>query len=280
MRMKRILLGLLLIMFVVVGTAAAAPPQPVEISEEIVTGPTQGNHDLDCTVFRPWGDSSGPGGKSYPVIVWANGWGGGNADKDATIEWYKPILREWVLDGPYIVIAANQWSVQESDVLACLDWILNQNSTAGSEYEGVINTKKLGLAGHSQGGGAVVKAGDGEPYGFEITSVIAMNPYGPGWVDPDAQDGPVMVITGADDLVTPYSWTYPVFEGVQGNDQGGLYAVLSGAGHNDLDKYQQVVKLWWQLTLNGKIGAGKELKRILDKYPWDTQYAFTENFDL
>jgi hypothetical protein len=51
----------------------------------------------------------------------------------------------------------------------------------------------------------VVKAGDGEPNGFDITTVIAMNPYAPGWVDPGNQDGPVMVLTGSEDTTTPYS---------------------------------------------------------------------------
>jgi hypothetical protein len=279
---KTLLVVMCLALFTFVGSAIASPP--AETSEEVVTGHSQGKHRLDCTVIRPWAATSGPDNKEYPVIVWANGWGGWLANKDATLEGYKPILREWVLDGPYIVIAANQWSAKESDVLACLQWMVDQNTESGSEYESVINTAKLGLAGHSQGGGAVVKAGDGEPNGFDITTVIAMNPYGPGWVDPGKQDGPVMVLTGSEDYTTPYSWTYPVFEGVKTNDQGGLYAVLQGAGHNDLFPpslaYQEVVMLWWQFTLNDKVGAGKELKRILDNDPWDTEYAFTKNFDL
>ena len=154
------------------------------------------------------------------------------------------MLIEWVLDGPYIVIAANQWSVQESDVLACLQWILDQNDAAGSEYQGVVDTTRIGLAGHSQGGGAVVKAGDGEPNGFVIKTVVTMNPYGPSWVDAANQDGPVLIITGSEDDVTPLSWTYPVFEAVQINDQGGVFTVLQGAGHNDIGRYQTVVKLW------------------------------------
>jgi dienelactone hydrolase len=183
------------------------------------------------------------------------------------------MLINWALDGPYIVVAANQWSVQESDVLACLQWILDQNETVDSEYEGVIETGKVGLAGHSQGGGAVVKAGDGEPNGFDITTVITMNPYGPSWVDAAKQDGPVMILTGSEDTATPFTWTYPVFEAVQTNGQGGLYAVLEGAGHNDLGGYQEVVLLWWQYTLNDQAGAGRKVRRILDKEPWDTQYA-------
>jgi dienelactone hydrolase len=190
------------------------------------------------------------------------------------------MLIEWALDGPYIVVAANAWSARESDVLKCLQWIVDQNDEEDSEYEGVVNTDKIGLAGHSQGAGAVVKAGDGEPNGFEITTVVAMNPYGPSWVSAAKQDGPVMVLTGSDDATTPYSWTYPVFEAVQTNDQGGLYAVLQDAGHSDLDRYQTEVMLWWQFTLYDDAGAGQDLKIILDNVPWDTEYAFTDNFDL
>jgi predicted esterase len=261
-----------------VGSAFASPA--AEYSEETVTGHSNGNHRLDCTVIRPWDGSPGPGNTPYPVIVWANGWGGNDVTGEATTEWYKSMLIEWVLDGPYIVIAVNQWSVQESDVLACLQWILDQNDAAGSEYQGVVDTTRIGLAGHSQGGGAVVKAGDGEPNGFVIKTVVTMNPYGPSWVDAANQDGPVLIITGSEDDVTPLSWTYPVFEAVQINDQGGVFTVLQGAGHNDIGRYQTVVKLWWQFTLNENAAAGKRLERILDREPWDTQYAFTEDFDL
>jgi len=265
-------------LFCLAGSTSASPI--VVYSEDYVSGPSNGNHRLDCTIIRPWDSSTGPGNSLYPVIVWANGWGGNDVAGAYTTDWYKPILIEWALDGPYIVVAANQWSVQESDVLACLQWILEQNELTGSEYQGVVNMAKIGLAGHSQGGGAVVKAGDGEPKGFDITTVVAMNPYGPSWVDAASQDGPVMVLTGSEDKVTPLFWTYPVFEAVQTNDQGGLFAILLGAGHNDVELYQPVVKLWWQFTLYEDAGAGKRLQRILDNDPWDTQYAFTEEFDF
>ncbi len=273
---KKILLGLFVVLIVFVGLAAGPPP--AKYSEELVTGPSEGNHRLDCTIIRPWNKRAGLGDTQYPVIVWANGWGGNDVAGDSTTGYYIDMLREWALDGPYIVIAANQWSVQESDVLACLEWIVDQNSTTDSEYEGVVNTAKIGLAGHSQGGGAVVKAGDGEPNRFDITTVVTMNPYGPSWVDAANQDGPVMIITGSEDEVTPYSWTYPVFEAVQTNDQGGLYAVLEGAGHSNIGRYQTVVKLWWQFFLNDNVSADRKLKKILDKDPWDT--TFSDNFDF
>jgi hypothetical protein len=148
---KFVLFGVITVLFLFAGQALAGPPG--QYSEEVVTGTTQGNHDLDCTVIRPWRNSSGSSSYQYPVIVWANGWNGGAPTGESTTDSYKPGLIEWALDGPYIVVAANQWSVTESDVLACLEWVVDQNTTPGSEYEGAVNTAKIGLAGHSQGGG-------------------------------------------------------------------------------------------------------------------------------
>ena len=114
-----------------------------------------------------------------------------------------------------------------------MQWIIDQDTEAGSEYEGAVNTEKIGLSGHSQGGGAIIKAGDGEPNGFGITATIAMNPYGPGWVRPGNQDGPMMLIGGTDDTTTPTSSFLAVWEDIQSNGQGGLLAELIGGTHND-----------------------------------------------
>ncbi len=48
---------------------------PAKYSVITVEGPTMGNHELDCTVIRPWASGSRPTEDSYPVIGWANGWG-------------------------------------------------------------------------------------------------------------------------------------------------------------------------------------------------------------
>jgi dienelactone hydrolase len=288
----RVVFGLFVALVLLVGQATAAPP--AQYSEQLVEGPTQGNHELDCLVIRPWSSTSGPGNTQYPIIGWANGWGYNDVAGDSITAGYKPGLIEWALDGPYIIIAANQWSAQESDILQCLQWLVDQNTTPGSEYEGVVNAAKIGLAGHSQGGAAVIKAGDGEPNGFDIAAVVAMNPYGPGWVNPGNQDGPMMLIGGTDDIATPVSSFEKVWQAIQKNDQGGLLAVLQGGTHNDdawgpndesapdynFGRYQRVTELWWQFHLNDSGNAGRQLKRALDKDPWDTQYAFTDNFEL
>jgi len=96
-----------------------------------------------------------------------------------------------------------------------------------------VNSTKIGLSGHSQGGGAIIKAGDGEPNGYDITATIPMNPYGPGWVRPGNQDGPMMLIGGTDDTTTPTSSFLAVWEAIQSNGQGGLLAELQGGTNND-----------------------------------------------
>ncbi len=274
--------------------AAQASGAPEKHSEQDVSGHSKGNHALDCTVIRPWRSRTGPDAGLYPVIAWANGWDQGNVVGATTTLGYKPGLIEWALDGPYIVIAANQWSVQESDVLQCIQWLADQTLDPNSEYYGVADLSLIGLAGHSQGGGAVIKAGDGEPNGFDITTVVAMNPYGPGWVDPGNQDGPMMLIGGTDDTTTPVSSFIKVWEAVRENDQGGLLAVLEGGTHNDdawapaddfdnpqnydFGRYQRITELWWQFHLNGRVDVGRQLKRELTTAPWSAE--FSENFSF
>lgn len=287
----KLLLGLFVILILFVGFAAVPPPG--KYSEELVQGPSEGNHRLDCTIIRPWSENSEPEEAQYPIIVWGNGWGGNNNIGEYTTDGYKPGLIEWAVDGPYIVIAANQWSVQESDILACIQWILDQNVNDQSEYYRVVNPGKIGLAGHSQGAGAAIKAGDGEPNGFDITAVVAMNPYGPSWRDAGKQDGSVMLLGGTDDVLTPVSSFEAVWEAIQKNGQGGLLAVLEGGDHNtdawgpdgedpedyNFGRYQKISELWWQFFLNDNANAGQTLKRILDKDPWDTQYVFSDMFE-
>ena len=229
------------------------------------------------------GGSPDPRHVLYPIIAWANGWNFGNVVGEHTTEGYEPGLIEWALDGPYIVVAANQWSVQESDVLACVQLVIEK-------YGGIADADSIGLAGHSQGGGAVIKAGDGEPNGFDITTVIAMNPYGPAWVNPENQGGPMLLLGGTGDTTTPTSSFVEVLYAVQ-EGQGGLLAELEGGTHNseawgvdeegdtlgwedaqevNFGEYQRVTKLWWDFYLNDNARSGRQLQRLFDRDPsWE-----------
>jgi dienelactone hydrolase len=279
-----ILVGVLGVLLVGVSVAAASTAH----SEQDIIGHSEGNHRLDCTVIRPWADNESPSG-TFPVIVWANGWGGNNNAGETTTLGYKPGLIEWAQDGPYIVVAANAWSPRDVDVWACLGWLADQNMTSGSEYEGHVNTNKIGLAGHSQGGGAVIKAGHGGDTGFAITAVVGMTPYGPNWNKAGNQNGPVMLLGGSADTVTPVASFLAVWDALQGNGPGGLLAVLDGGTHNseawgssnasapfeNFGQFQDVTELWWQYHLNGDAAAAVQMQAILDAAPWTTDYAMS-----
>ena len=45
-------------------------------------------------------------------------------------------------------------------------------------------------------------------------------------------------------------------------------------------RYQHVTELWWRFHLNDSTQSGRQLKRLLYREPWDTQYAFTDDFEL
>lgn len=153
----------------------------------------------------------------------------------------------------------------------------------------------IGLSGHSQGGGAVIKAGDGEPKDLFITATAPMNPYGPAWVNPQRQDGPRLLFAGSDDTTTPTDSFREVSDAVASSDgKGGVLAELQGGTHNDpargvdgegntllcdeageLDfgDYQEVTRLWWDYHLNGSDTAMAELMDMLGQEPWMTEYG-------
>jgi hypothetical protein len=268
---------------------------PARYSEEHVTGPAKGNHELNCTVIRPWVSPPGPKQGPYPVIVWANGWGWNDNAGESTTDGYKPGLIEWAVNGPFIVVAANQWSVQESDVLQCLQWIVDQNTEAGSEYEGVVNTARIGLGGHSQGAGAIIKAGDGEPNGFDIAATVAMNPYGPRWAGAGNQDGPMFIIGGTNDTTTPTSTFLAVWEAILTNGHGGILAELIEGTHNDdawapeaenpednnFGRYQNVTQLWWDTHLKGKsISFSLLWMALRDIDTWDAYFTTGDGIEM
>jgi dienelactone hydrolase len=253
-----------------------------------VTGWSKGNHELNCTVIVP---DSAYDGEPIPLIAWANGWEQGNILGQCTTTGYLKGLKQWAKsdnDG-FIVAAANAWSVQESDVLACVQWVFDNR--VDNEGDIPFDGANIGLVGHSQGGGAVIKAGNGTNNGPEITAVLAMNPYGPSWVNSENQDGPVLILGGSNDTTTPPGSYQAVWDAISGQvNPGGINAVLDGGTHNseawngttgslgtfscddaameNFGAYQDIGAMWWQIQLNGANLLQGPLKALLDAAPW------------
>jgi hypothetical protein len=90
-------------------------------------------------------------GKTYPLVVMANGTGVPASRYQAVFEH----LASW----GFIVVGnedPESWTGKSTSVT--LDFMLQQNKTRGSIFFGKINTQHIGVAGHSQGGVAVFNA--------------------------------------------------------------------------------------------------------------------------
>ena len=266
--------GLLLVLLLSVGAAGQASAANTYSTMQVGSP--------DCTVVMPWPSSGGPGNYQYPIIAWANGWDNQGGDTTAG---YMGGLSAWALDGPYIVIADNSRSPRTRDFLACLNWMINQNTVAGSVFYGKLNTAKIGLSGHSQGGGVAIMSGNSA---YNIVGTIAMNPYQANWKGAEKQKGPVLLFGGTNDTVCPVeTYTQPAFNQIIKGGKGAVLAVLQGGTHSgevwqtpDFGRYQTPSNLWWKKLLNNDPNAGAQLKSILDADPWTTTYNFTSNFSL
>ena len=225
-------------------------------------------------MIRPWGLDSAPDPAlvPYPVIGWLNGWDQGNVIGQSTIQGYLPGLIKWAVDLQMIVIAANQWSPRDVDMIRCLDWMAEQNDTEDSPYYNIIDTGSVGIIGHSQGGGGVLKVGDGASQSVDIATVVAMHPFGPNWNNKIGdQVAPVLMMGGGEDTTTPTESFLPAWELVKQNGIGGMLIEKPTGTHNsdawtapddpdnpqnyDFGDYQELLRLWWLIFFEGTDGS-------------------------
>ena len=260
--------------------------------DDQIVGHSQGNHRLDCTVVRPWGGDGGPdvipdGG--FDVIGWTNGWGQGNVQGADQIENYISGLFFWAEAGDYLVVGANQWSARAPDILQCLQWLIDENHDPDSDYFGAVNTANIGLSGHSLGGGAALKAGDGvlnDGAGItQITTVVAMNPYGPSFVMAQHQNDQVLLLGGDLDGVTPTDSFSAVLDGViLSENPGGVQAELVGGSHcnsacrNQFGVFGEAALLWFDIYLRDDLSQCAYLINLLEFGAEDWNTIYSNNF--
>jgi hypothetical protein len=210
-------------------------------------GSTSAAEGPSCTIFRP--KTLGAGNVRHPVIVWGNG-------TTAVVSLYKPAFELWASHG-FIVAAANATNGQGSGkpLLDCLDWVLAQNTTKGSAYEGKV-CARAGASGHSQGGGGALMAGR-DP---RVVVTAPLQPYiqqGYGGFDQSSiakQTGAMLLLSGEkDDNATPSVHQKPVYDGT---NVSVLWATLLGGDHyspaiGGVQTYREVILAWFRLHLMG-----------------------------
>lgn len=115
------------------------------------------------------------------------------------------------------------------DLRECLYWLVAESGRAGGFWSGLVRADRLGLSGHSMGGGAAFLAAADDP------SFLAVGTLAPAETWPSAIDAigrvtrPVGIIAGEEDAITPPPWhALPLYENARAPK---LLAMLRGGSH-------------------------------------------------
>jgi hypothetical protein len=139
-----------------------AAPGPFAVTRETNTGP-----GAAYDIFRP--ATLGTGGLHHPIVSWANG-------TLFSLDDYAKLLTHWASHGFVVIAGHTNTTAGGGTHKAAIDWIVAEATRAGSPYVGVLDTKHLGAAGHSQGGGATIAAGANKPGPVGLTTTLPLMP--------------------------------------------------------------------------------------------------------
>lgn len=201
-----------------------------------------------CTAYRP--RTLGENNLQHPIIVWGNGTG-------ASPRTYRGLLNHWASHG-FVVIAANTSNPGSGDeMVACLDYLVSQNARSTGTYSGKLNVNRVGVSGHSQGGGGTIMAGRDSRF----TVTAPFQPYvrglGHRTSSQSNQNGPMFLMTGSSDtLAGPTLNGAPVFRNA---NVPVFWGNLRGAGHfepvGDGGDYRGPSTAWYRFHLMGDSNA-------------------------
>ena len=154
----------------------------------------------------------------YPIVSWANGTG-------CAPSMYDGLLRELASAG-YIVVASSETMAADGTAqIAAIDFVISENSNKSSALYNKVNSSKIGVIGHSQGGRSSVNAGASDS---RITCVLSL--AGSNFVEEaEKLSKPVLFMAGTKDkIVDADRWIVTAYNAVTGP---AVYASLNGAIH-------------------------------------------------
>jgi pimeloyl-ACP methyl ester carboxylesterase len=123
----------------------------------------------------------------HPIITWGNG-------TMAPTVIYSPFLTHLASWGFVVIASHSVLTLSGEDLIAGIDYLIEQNDTATSEFYGMLDTDRIGTAGHSQGGGGAINAATDA----RVSCAVPITPA-PGGIR--RVDGPVLLIAGSDDVI-------------------------------------------------------------------------------
>ena len=176
----------------------------------------------------------------FPVISWANGTG-------CPPSLYDGLLRELASAGFIVVASDETMSADGTAQIAAIDFVISEGKNKSSALYKKVNTDKIAVFGHSQGGRSSVNAGamdDG------ITCVLSL--AGSSYTEEAAKlSKPVLFMAGTKDkIVDADRWLVTAYNSVTGP---AVYASLNGAIHTtcctDPTAYSRYIISWFNAWL-------------------------------
>ncbi len=209
------LTGLTLGLMLSAGAIASNPPTDgggggssefPSVSDFSRSGPfatTSGNEGPSCRIYRP--RTLGENGRRHPIIIWGNGTG-------TSPTTYSGLLDHWASHGFVVAAARTSNAGNGRDMIACLDYLVQQNGRSTGTYSGNLNVNRIGTSGHSQGGGGSIMAGQDS----RVTVTAPMQPYTIGLGHRSSsqsnQSGPMFLMSGGrDSIASPSLNAAPVY---------------------------------------------------------------------
>lgn len=221
----------------------AQAPQQTQSSTPPQSSSNQEIHEADGrTYYVYYPENIKSSKKTYPVLSWANG-------TMCPPDMYTGLLAELAKDG-YIVIANSETMAADGTAqINALDFVIALNSNSSSLAYKKVNTKMLGVVGHSQGGRSSVNAAVKDSRIKCVVSLAGSNFL----EEAEPNSAPTFFIAGEKDMiVSPSQWIQPAYDVAKGP---AVYASLNGAIHttccSDPSKYSPYILDWCDAWLKG-----------------------------
>lgn len=182
---------------------------------------------------------------NHPIITWGNG-------TSAPTTVYRSLLNHLASWG-FVVIASNSVMTQNGDdLIAGIDYLIDENETRTSEFYGMLDTNHIGTTGHSQGGGGAINAATDSRVTCSVP--IAPSPGSIGQVE-----GPVFLVAGSSDGIVSAalvrSTSYSRATGPT------VFGIVNGMGHMDFagnaGDARGYITAWFMYHLQGDEYAGE-----------------------
>ena len=229
-------------------TPETNPPQQTQVATQApITSTSEEIHEADGrTYYIYYPENIKSSKKTYPVLSWANG-------TACQPSMYTGMFTE-LAKGGYIVIASSETMAADGNAqIEALDFVLSLNNNSSSLAYKKVNTKALGVIGHSQGGRSSVNAAVKDS---RIKCVVSL--AGSNYVEEaELNSTPTLFIAGGSDMIVLASqWIQPAYDAAKGP---AVYASLNKAIHTTCctnpEKYTSYILDWCDSWLKGDAKA-------------------------